>query len=413
MVFQLSLVALAGLVADHLFRRVRVPGLVGMLLVGIAVGPFGLKVLGAETMRLSPELRRLALLVILLRAGLELSKDTLNRVGTRAVLMSCVPAIAEGVVLTLAAPPLLGLSYLDSAMLAAVLAAVSPAVVVPLMLQLQEQRRGTAKGIPTLIMAASSVDDVFVIVVFSSLLGMAKGERVNVWAKLAEVPVSLALGVGAGLAAGYLLLKMFRQFSPRATKQMLVALAISILLVHTEELLAGKVPFAGLLAVMAIGFYLFERSEEFAHKISAKLSKVWVLAEILLFVLVGAQVDVGVAWRAGLAGAALVALGLVGRSVGTYVCFLRSDLTLKERLFCVVAYVPKATVQAAIGAVPLAAGVPGGEVILAVAVLSIALTAPIGAWAIALLGERWLAPDELAQTAEQEFAPPRAAAGTE
>jgi NhaP-type Na+/H+ or K+/H+ antiporter len=313
MVLELSLIILAGLTADYLLRRLRVPGLVGMLLVGIAV-------------------------------------------------------------------------------------------VVPLMLEFIDRREGTAKGIPTLILAASSVDDVFVIVVFSSLLGMAKGENANFLAKAAEVPVSLVVGTAVGLGVGYLLSKLFRRFSPRATKQMLVALAVSVLLVYLEEVLAGKVPFAGLLAVMAVGFYLLERSEELAHKLSGKLSKVWVLAQILLFVLVGAQVDVGVAWKAGLAGGALIALGLVGRSIGTHLCFLGSELTLRERLFCVVSYVPKATVQAAIGAVPLAAGVPGGAVILAVAVLSILHTAPTGAWAISVLGEKWL--EEVAEVSGRR--PPNA-----
>jgi len=388
--YGLAVAVLLGLGIDYALRRMRMPGLIGMLLVGVLLGPQLLGVFDPELLDVSFDLRMIALIVILLRAGLELSRETLHRVGLRVALLACVPAILEGGAVTLLGPHLLGLTLLESALLGAILAAVSPAVVVPLMLDFIDRRMGERKGIPTLILAASAVDDVFVIVVFSALLGLAAGEHLSLSVKLLEIPVAIGLGIAVGLLIGDRLYRFFIRFNPRATKRALITVALAILLVTGEEALRGRVPFSGLLAVMAIGFMVLERSPEVAHELSAKLSKVWVLAEILLFVLVGAQVDVAVAWHAGLAGAALIGIALVARSVGTYLCLMRSDLTVAERLFCVVAYLPKATVQAAIGATPLAVGIPGGEAILAVAVLSILLTAPAGAVAIRILGERTL-----------------------
>lgn len=384
------------LLADWAFRKIRVPGLVAMLLLGILLGPYALGWIDPSLLEVSSDLRLIALIVILLRAGFELSRDVLHRVGRLAALLSCVPAIFEAVAITALGPPLLGLSTMESAILGAVLGAVSPAVVVPLMVRLIEERRGAEKGIPTLVLAASSVDDVFVIVCYSVLIGAYTGHAVNVAWKLAGIPVSIVLGVGAGLAVGQVLYRLFQTFDPRATKRTLAVLGVSILLVHLEHEIAAYVPFAALLAVMAIGFLILERSEEMAHEISAKLGKIWVFAEIVLFTMVGAQVDVRVAVDSGLAGAALILGGLAARSLGTWVCLLGSELTAAERLFVVVAYLPKATVQAAIGGSPLlamrAAGMPTapGEIILAVAVLSILLTAPAGAFAISWLGEKVL-----------------------
>jgi len=395
---------------DWLFRRWRIPGLVGMLLVGIALGPYALNQLQPEMAAVSSDLRRLALIVILLRAGFELSKDTLRRVGLRALLFSFVPAVFEGAAITLLGPWLLGLSYLESAILGSVMAAVSPAVVVPLMLDFIERRKGTAKGIPTLILAASSLDDVFVIVVYSGLIGLYTGEKTSLFWKAAGIPVSILLGIAAGLAVGWLLYVLFRRFNPRATKRLLIVLGISVLLTTLEQRLEGVVPFAALLAVMAIGFVILEKSQPMAHELSRKLSKLWVFAEIILFALVGAKVNIGVALQAGPAAALLIALALAARSVGAYVCLLGSDLTVAERLFVVVAYIPKATVQAAIGGAPLlamaAAGMNTGpgETILAVAALSILLTAPVGAWAIRALGDRVLASDPLVEPGRREAA---------
>jgi NhaP-type Na+/H+ or K+/H+ antiporter len=361
-----------------------------MLIVGILCGPYVFNIIQPELLKVSADLRMVALIVILLRAGLELRKDTLNRVGKTAITMSCVPAIFEGAVITLFAPYMLGISYLEAAILGAILAAVSPAVVVPLMLKFIEQKRGVNKGIPTLILGASSVDDVFVIVIFSILLGLYTGSNTNIWAKILEIPEAVIIGISLGILAGYILYRWFETFKLRATKMTIIVVAVSVLLTWIEEELKTKIAMSALLGVMTIGFILIEKCEIRAHKISHKLTKIWIFAEILLFVLVGAEVNITVAWKAGLAGAALIAVALVGRSVGVYLSVMGTDMNSKERLFCIISYIPKATVQAAIGAVPLEAGVKSGNVMLAVAVLSILLTAPIGAIGIEKFGHKWL-----------------------
>ena len=390
MAFSIAIIVLLGLLSDYLFNRIKLPGLLGMLLVGILCGPYVFNIIQPELLKISADLRMVALIVILLRAGLELRKDTLNRVGKTALIMSCLPAVFEGAIVTLLAPYLLGITYLEAAILGAILAAVSPAVVVPLMLKFIDQKRGVKKGIPTLILGASSVDDVFVIVVFSILLGMYTGSHPDIWVKLLEIPESIILGILLGALSGYLLYRLFEKFRLRATKMTIVVVAVSVLLTWIEEGLKTRVALSALLGVMTIGFILIEKCEIRAHKISHKLTKIWIFAEILLFVLVGAQVNITVAWEAGLAGAALIIAALIGRSIGTYVSVMGTDLTFKERVFCVISYIPKATVQAAIGAVPLEAGVKSGDIMLAVAVLSILLTAPIGAIGIEKMGNKWL-----------------------
>jgi len=384
------------LLVDWGFRQLRMPGLIGMLLTGILFGPYALGLLSPDLLAISPDLRLIALIVILLRAGLELSRDTLNRVGRMVILLSGVPAIFEGVTITVLGPHLLPLTYMESAILGAILGAVSPAVVVPLMIDFIQKRMGAEKGIPTLVLAASSIDDVFVIVIYSVLIGMYTGQHVSIAWKLAGIPIAIVLGIAVGLGIGWVLYRMFDRFNPRATKKGLVVLGVSVLLMDMEHRLEGIVPFAALLAVMAIGYIILEKREHQAHELSAKFGKIWVFAEILLFTMVGAQVNIHVALQTGLAGAALIALGLVGRSIGTYLCLLGSNLTTAERIFVVISYIPKATVQAAIGAAPLAAmsaagmNTAPGEIILAAAVLSILLTAPVGAWAITFAGNRIL-----------------------
>jgi NhaP-type Na+/H+ or K+/H+ antiporter len=395
MAFSIAIIVLLGLLSDYLFNRIKLPGLLGMLLVGILCGPYVFNIIQPELLKISADLRMVALIVILLRAGLELRKDTLNRVGKTALIMSCLPAVFEGAIVTLLAPYLLGITYLEAAILGAILAAVSPAVVVPLMLKFIDQKRGVKKGIPTLILGASSVDDVFVIVVFSILLGMYTGSHPDIWVKLLEIPESIILGILLGALSGYLLYRLFEKFRLRATKMTIVVVAVSVLLTWIEEGLKTRVALSALLGVMTIGFILIEKCEMRAHKISHKLTKIWIFAEILLFVLVGAQVNITVAWEAGLAGAALIIAALIGRSIGTYVSVMGTDLTFKERVFCVISYIPKATVQAAIGAVPLEAGVKSGDIMLAVAVLSILLTAPIGAIGIEKMGNKWLEREKL------------------
>jgi len=390
---------LLGLLADWIFRKLRFPGLVGMLLLGVLFGPFVLDWLAPDFMQVSSDLRMMALIVILLRAGFELSREALSKVGKQTLLMSFVPGVCEGSAIALLGPLFLPLTHLESALLGFILAAVSPAVVVPLMIRFIEERRGAKKGIPTMILGAASIDDVFAITIFSVLLGFYNGQSVNIGRALAGIPVSILLAVGIGLLLGWMLYRLFERFNPRATKRTLIVVGVSILLVRIQQLLEGTVPFAALLAVMALGFIILEKREHMAHELSAKLGKVWIFASILLFTLVGAQVNLPVALDAGLAGLGLIVCGLVARSAGVLLCLIRSPLSRNERLFAIIAYLPKATVQAAIGAVPLTVmtqmgrNTAPGNIILAVAVLSILFTAPLGAWVIAWAGPRLLTQD--------------------
>ena len=391
MALSLALVILLGLLLDHLLSKIRIPGLVGMLAVGMALGPYGLDLLSPALLDVSYDLRMIAFIVILLRAGLKIKRQAINRMGRTALLMSTLPSTLEGLAITLLAPALFGISYYESAILGFIIAAVSPAVVVPSMIKAMEKGRGTDKGIPSMILASSSLDNAYVIVVFTTVLGMYKGASVSIPMSIMQIPLSIILGVLAGGGLGLLLHKFFTRYSPRATKKTLVVIGAGIVLLAMENALKGIVPFSGLLGVMATGLVILERSDETAHAISDKLAKIWVAAEILLFVLLGAKVNVGVALDAGLLGIALIGAGLAARSIGTYLSVQGAGLNSKEKLFCVISYIPKATVQAAIGAIPLAEGVRGGEVILAVAVLSILITAPIGAIGISVSSKRLLA----------------------
>ena len=396
MAVSIAEIIVLGLIADWIFRKFRIPGLMGMLLVGVVLGPYVLGLLDPNLMAIGADLRLIALIVILLRVGFELSRDTLHRIGGRVLMLAFIPATCEGAMVTVVAHFLLKLTFLESAILGTVLAAVSPAVVVPLMIRFIKERKGADKAIPTMVMAAASVDDIYVIVAHSVAIGLYAGHQVNIAWQIAGVPISLLTGGLIGLGIGLALYYFFNYFNPRATKRVLVLVALSVLLVRLEHILAGHIPFAGLVSAMAIGFIILEKDEHMAHEISAKLAKVWVFAEIILFSMVGAQVNIKVAWDAGLAAAAVIALGLVARGIGVQMCLLQSNLNPKERLFVMVSFFPKATVQAAIGASPLMAmkmagmDTAPGEMILAAAVLSIILTAPAGAWAIALLGDRVL-----------------------
>lgn len=390
MAVSIAVIILLGLFSDHLFRRLRLPGLVGMLVTGILLGPYVFRVIDPAILTVSSDFRMIALIVILLRAGLATRKDTLNKVGKTALLMGFVPAVLEGAVIALVAPRFFGMSTLEAAVLGSTVAAVSPAVVVPSMIRFIEDKKGTKKGIPTLLLASSSLDNVFVIVTFSALIGMYEGKETNVLAKVLEIPLSIVLGITLGILIGFILYRIFTKYEPRATKKGMIVIGAAILLTWIEKMLKPYVFVSSLSGVIAIGFIILEKSEPIAHKISQKLGKIWVFAEILLFVLVGAQVNIHVAWNAGLAGIAVIFFGLIARSAGTFIALSMTDLTLKEKLFCIVSYIPKATVQAAVGAVPLAVGMRSGDVILAVAVLSILITAPLGAAAMEKVGGKVL-----------------------
>ena len=397
MAFSLAEIIILCLLVDYLFRRVKVPGLIGRLAVGVLLGPSFLNSIAPSLLEVGTDLRMIALIVILLRAGFELSKETLHKVGKTALLLSFIPAAFEALTVTALGPRFLGLTTMESAILGCVLGAVSPAVVVPLMVRFIHERRGTDKGIPTLVLAAASIDDVTVIVAYSVLIGIYSGSKVNILWKVAGIPLGIIAGIAVGLGVGTLLYKLFDQYNPRATKRALTVLGVSIFLVHMGDILeANNIPFAALLAVMAIGFIILEKREPMAHELSAKFGKIWVFAEIILFSMVGSQVDFASATAAGLKGVVLILIALVARSLGTFLCTLRSNFSLKEKLFIVISYLPKATVQAAIGSAPLmvmtSRGMPTepGKTILAVAVMSILVTAPLGAWAISWAGKTLL-----------------------
>jgi solute carrier family 9B (sodium/hydrogen exchanger), member 1/2 len=397
--FGLAELLILGLLADGLFRRLGVPGLIGMLGAGLLLGQSGLGLIDPKLLALSGDLRQMALVVILLRVGFGLNLKTLQQVGKRVLLLAWIPAAVEGFTISLVAQPLLGLTWLEAGLLGSVIAAVSPAVVVPLMLRLIEERRGTAKAIPQMVMAAASLDDIAVIVVNGALLGLLAAGNTGLPAQLLRLPVGLLSGIAAGAALGWLLIRWIERFRPNANRQVLLILALSLLLLRLQGSSNNLVPFTGLVAAMALGVLLLELRPNLAQPIAAKLASIWVFAELVLFTLVGAQVDLAVAWRSGLAGLAVLAIGLLARSLGTWLCLQGSTLSTGERLFVTVAYIPKATVQAAIGALPLmamqAAGLPTvpGDVILAVAVLSIVTTAPLGAWLSGLVADRVLRPE--------------------
>jgi len=381
MLTSLALIFLVGLVLGALFIKLKLPALLGMIITGIILGPFALNLLDNSILSISSSLRQLALVIILTRAGLAMDIEDLKKAGRPAFLMCFLPALFEIVGTVLIAPKLLGITVLEAAIIGSVIAAVSPAVVVPRMLKLIEEKRGTGKSIPQLIMAGASVDDVFVIVLFTSFLGFEKGGELSV-IKLIYVPVSIAIGIVTGIVIGYIMVKFFKKFHMRDSVKVIILLSISFLLLELEKNIGEKIPFSSLIAVMSIGIGILKNYDILAKRLSAKFSKLWVAAEILLFVLVGATVDIKYAIAAGVVAIMLIFGALVFRMAGVYFCLLGSRLNTKERIFTMMAYTPKATVQAAIGGIPLAMGLACGELTLTIAVLSILVTAPLGAAAV-------------------------------
>ena len=381
MLTSLALIFLCGLFFGSIFKKLRMPGLIGMLLAGILLGPYALDLLDETIITVSADLRELALIIILTRAGLSLDLNDLKKIGRPAVLMSFVPACFEMLATILIAPRLFDIPVLDAAILAAVIASASPAVIVPRMIKLMEEGYGTKKNIPQLILAGDSVDDVFNIVVFTSLLGFAGGEKISLL-KFAGVPVAIALGIAIGVLTGFLLNILFKKANMRDSVKVVILLSIGFLLAAMENTVEVFMPFSGLIAVMTAGVTIFKLSPVKAKRISAKLSKLWVGAEVILFALVGAGMNVTYAASAGGKTILLLAIVLAVRAVGILLCLVKTNLNKNERLFCTFTGIPKATVQAAIGGIPLAMGLPNGEIILAVAVLTILFTAPVGAFVI-------------------------------
>ena len=378
MLTSLAYIFLLGLALGYFFTRLKLPALLGMLLTGIILGPSICHLMAPSLLGISVELRKIALVIILLRAGLALDINDLKKVGRPALLMCFIPACCEIGGMLLIAPPLLGVTLLDAAIMGAVVAAVSPAVIVPRMLMLMEKKIGTKKSIPQMIMAAGSVDDVFVIVLFTAFLSLASGGDVSALS-FVQIPVSIVTGIALGVLVGYLLTLYFKKYHMRDSIKLLIMMSCAFLFLQLEEVLSPYVPLSGLLAVMFMGISLLRSYSVLAKRISPKFTKLWVAAEIILFVMVGAVVDLQYAFTAGLAAIAVIVCAMLFRMAGVFLCTLGTSLNTKERLFCMIAYLPKATVQAAIGSLPLAMGLPCGQIVLTVAVLSILITAPIGA----------------------------------
>lgn len=393
MLFSVALMLLVGMLAGWICKKLRLPALMGMILTGILLGPFGLAWIDGSILNISSELRRIALIIILTRAGLTLNISDLKKVGRPAVLMCFLPACLEMLGMVILAPRLLGISTIEAALLGAVIGAVSPAVIVPKMLKLMEEGYGTKQSVPQLILAGAAVDDVFVIVVFYAFMALAQGGQVSP-VSFVKIPVSIVLGIAVGVLTGLCLAFFFRKVHIRDTAKVLIFLCVSFLLVTAEDSLTGVISFSSLIAVMAAGIALQFGRRAVAERLAVKFNKLWVGAELMLFVLVGAAVDPGYAAKAGVSAVLLICGVLLFRMVGVFGCLLGTHLTWRERLFCMIGYTPKATVQAAIGGLPLAAGLACGNIVLAVAVMAILITAPLGAFLIDLTYKRLLQREE-------------------
>lgn len=389
MLFSIALMLLVGMLAGCGCKKLHLPGLLGMIFTGIVLGPFALNLIDGTILSISSELRRIALIIILTRAGLSLDINDLKKVGRPAILMCFVPACFEMTGMIILAPQLLHISYIEAAVMGAVIAAVSPAVIVPKMLKLMDEGYGVNKSVPQMILAGASVDDVFVIVMFSVFTGLAQGNGVSA-VSFIRIPVSIILGILIGMAAGTILAIYFKKIHIRDTVKVIILLCISFLLVTAEDRFSDIIPFASLIAVMCIGIALQRNRKEAAVRLSVKFNKLWVCAEVILFVLVGATVNISYAISAGISAVMLIFGVLLFRMAGVFVCMIKTKLNMRERLFCVIAYMPKATVQAAIGGVPLSMGLACGNIVLTVAVLAIIITAPLGAFLIDLTYKRFL-----------------------
>lgn len=385
MLTSLSLIFLVGLAMGAICQKIKLPRIIGMLVTGIVSGPYVLDFLDPSILSISADLRKMALIIILLKAGLSLDLKDLKKVGRPAVLMAFLPASFELAGYVLLAPVILGITRTEAAVMGAVLAAVSPAVVVPRMVQLMEQKYGTGKGIPQMILAGASCDDIYVIVLFTTFLGMAQGGTANI-GDFMNIPVSILLGILIGSMFGYGIYLFFEnayanKHCVRNSMKVIIVLGFSFLLIAIEGWLEGKVAVSGLLAVVSMACVLKRKSDAFvSRRLSEKFGKLWLSAEVMLFVLVGAAVDIRYTMDAGAAAIIMILAALVFRACGVLLSVAKTNLTWKERMFCVIAYLPKATVQAAIGSVPLAAGLPCGKIVLSVAVMAIVITAPIGAF---------------------------------
>ena len=389
MLTSLALVFLVGLALASICQKLKLPRIIGMLITGILLGPYVLNLFDESILGISADLRQMALVIILIKAGLSLNIQDLKKVGRPAVLMSFLPALFEILAFVVFAPPVLGVNYIEAAIMGAVLGAVSPAVVVPRMVQLMDEGYGTDKRIPQLILAGASLDDVFVIVLFSTFISMAQGSGARIM-DFVNIPISIVLGILLGAILGYVMAWFFEtnyshQHLVRNSVKVIIVLGVSFLLLAIEDMLEGIIAVSGLLAIMSMAMVLAMRSvPEVTGRLQEKYGKLWLAAEVILFVLVGAAVDIRYTLHAGVAAIGMIFLALIFRSLGVLLCLLGTPLNIKEKIYCVIAYLPKATVQAAIGSIPLSLGLSCGNMVLSVAVLSIVLTAPLGAFGMDL-----------------------------
>lgn len=389
MLTSLALIFIIGMILAFAFEKIKLPRLIGMLLTGIILGPYALNLLDPEILLVSGSLRELALVVILLKAGLSLNIEDLKKVGRPAIMLSFIPAILEIAATTILAPIFLDITYIEAAIMGTVIGAVSPAVIVPKMVSLMEEGYGTNKRIPQMILAGASMDDVFVIVLFTVAMGLGRGEALSL-RSFAAIPISIVLGLVLGVVTGLFFAYFFKKHHMRDSMKVVLILGTSFTFLALEDLLSGIVPVSALLAVMSMGIALQAKRTITANRLASKFGKLWVAAEILLFVLVGAEVDIKYAADAGIIAILLVLSVLIFRSFGVLLCMIKTDLNWEERVFAILSYLPKATVQAAIGAVPLAAGYGCGQIVLTVAVVSILIAAPIGAIGMDVTYKRFL-----------------------
>lgn len=381
MLMSIAMILMMGMMMGWICKKMHLPSLTGMILTGIILGPYALNLIDASLLNISADLRQIALIIILTRAGLSLDLKQLKQVGRPAILMCFIPACFEIIGMLLLAPKLLGISILDAAIMGTVVGAVSPAVIVPKMLHLMEEEYGKKHSIPQLILAGASIDDIFVIALFSAFTSLAQKESISIQSFI-NIPISIILGMLIGAFIGYILVKYFETIHIRDTAKVIILLCISFMLVTFEDMFSYIIPFASLIAVMTIGMTLQKQRTIVANRLSVKFNKLWVAAEIILFVLVGATIDINYALSVKIAPIILIIGVLIFRMAGVFLCLLKTPLTMKERLFCMIAYCPKATVQAAIGAVPLSMGLACGNIVLTVAVIAILITAPLGAFMI-------------------------------
>ena len=382
MATSIAIILVLGLSANAVFRKMKLPGLLGMILLGAAIGPYALNWIDADTLRLSGEFRKLALIIILLRAGLGISRNEMKKVGVASLKISIIPGLIEGFAVALISVSIFGFSFVEGAILGFILSPVSLAVIVPEMLNYIEKGLGSQKNVPAMMLAASSLDNVFCMTLFAAFISLYSEKHMDIGHELLSIPMSVILGSVIGLIIGYIMVRLFTEYHIRDTKKVLMIIGSAIFITAIENALKKSIDIAGLIGVMMIGIIILARKPEVAVRLSAKFNKIWIFAELLLFVLIGTQINIALVIKIGLKGLLILFIGIVGRSIGVVLATIRTNLNKRERAFCVVTSIPKATVQAAIGAIPMSLGIPSGEIILAVTVISILVTAPLGAIAI-------------------------------